>query len=300
MGLLNLQLIDFQERQNSKKLSFGLLFNLSLIRGSNLLMRDMYHNGLIGPERALAMFDNFKPIRNVLSASVMLLATGVILFATTAQGKDALTTLSLMANNLEYRVSVQVPTNWSVAPQMFKNQRSLIDAASGTSDSPSTEIQIYVEPRLDHQDALKQIREATALVSGQAKVVTAIGGWPAVQIQYKDMLSQPGQGSPSSDPEVLRITTYIAVDATLYIVTGTLPVDASPELRQTVVGITSSLNFRSASDAEQLQQDLQFLLASVRQEQGTALATSASFFPSSSIIGFTAVAEKLHRNLTAV
>jgi len=168
------------------------------------------------------------------------------------------------------------------------------------SDNPSTEVQIYVEPRLDRKDGLKQIREATAFVSGQAKVVTEIGGWPAIQIQYKEVLPQPSQGSPSSDPEVLRISTYIAVDATLYVVTATLPVDADAALRQTVVGITSSLNFSSTSDAEQLQQDLQFLRASVLQEQGTAPATSASFFPSSSIIGFTAVAEKLHSNLTAV
>ena len=112
-------------------------------------------------------------------------------------------------------------------------------------------------------------------MSDEAKVVTDIGGWPAVRTTQLEVQSQPSQGTFYADPEVLRIRVYIAVSDTLFVATGTLPADESPELIQTVVDITSSLNFGSTSDVQELNQDLEFLQTSVNPYQGTAPSNGA-------------------------
>ena len=105
-------------------------------------------------------------------------------------------------------------------------------------------------------------------MSDEAKFVTDIGGWPAVQIKQRETRPQPSQGTPYGDPEVLQITTYVAVRDTLFVVTGTLPPDASTELINSVLDITKSLNFGSPSEVEQLRQDLDLLKSSIRPDQG--------------------------------
>ncbi len=214
-------------------------------------------------------------MRGLLAVVVMLLASGATLLAASAQSAGEDSALFLTANDVEYTVNVQVPTDWSVAPQTFENARSLIDVAPGASGSPSTQVQIHVEPRLDHADALNQIREAAAVVSDEAKVVTGIGGWPAVRITQLEVRPQPSQGTLYADPEVLRIRVYIAVSDTLFVATGTLPADASPELIQTVVDITSSLNFGSTSDVQELSRDLEFLRTPFNPDPGAAPSSGA-------------------------
>ena len=91
-------------------------------------------------------------------------------------------TLSLVSNNIEYKISVNVPMGWSITPERFKNTRSIINAEPGESKQPSARIQVYVEPRLDHADALKQIREFASMVANEDKVFAEINGWPAVRI----------------------------------------------------------------------------------------------------------------------
>lgn len=216
------------------------------------------------------MTTKLKLIRGLLVAVAMVLAPGMPLPSASAQVQGEVTTLSLTANEVEYTVGVLVPTGWSVAPETFKNARSLVkDARRGAADLPA-EVQIYVEPRLDHDDALNQIRELTSFVSDEARFVTEIAGWPAVQIEQHETRPQPSQGTPYSEPEVLRIMTYIAVRDTLFVVTGTLPPDARDELVDTVLDITASLDLGGASDLEQLRQDLDLLETSIGPDQGAA------------------------------
>ncbi len=195
----------------------------------------------------------FKPV--ILATALMAVASGAGLRMASAQIE---TTLELTANNIQHAVRVQLPAQWSVAPATFTNARNLIDMGPGAA----AQIQIYVEPRVDHADALKQIVEAAATVPDDAKVVVAIGGWPAVRITQPEVLPQPSQGRLYPNPEVLRVKVYIAVGGTLFVATGTLPADASPALVQTVVDITSSLKFAGTSNAQQLNQDLELLRAS--------------------------------------
>ncbi len=237
------------------------------------------------------MFAKIGLMRRLLAVAVMLLASGATLLAASAQSEGEDSALFLTANDVEYTVNVQVPTDWSVAPQTFENARSLIDVAPGASGSPSTQVQIHVEPRLDHADALNQIREAAAVVSDEAKVVTDIGGWPAVRITQLEVRPQPSQGTLYADPEVLRIRVYIAVSDTLFVATGTLPADASPELIQTVVDITSSLNFWSTSDVQELNQDLEFLRTTFNPDPGAAPSSGAAYSGGAPTIGPTATTE---------
>lgn len=216
------------------------------------------------------MFAKIGLMRGALAIAVMLLAFGTTLLAASAQSDGEDFTLILTVNDVAYTVHVQAPTDWSVTPQTFENARSLIDVAPGASDSLSTQVQIHVEPRLDHADALNQIREAAAGVSDEAKVVAGIGGWPAMRITQLEERPQPSQGDLYTEPEVLRMRVYVAVSDALFVATGTLPADASPELVQTVVDITSSLNFGHTSDAQALEQDLELLRTPFEPDSGAA------------------------------
>jgi hypothetical protein len=177
--------------------------------------------------------------------------------------------LTLRANDIEYTIGVDVPVGWSVAAQMFENSRSLIDV--GPEKRPSASVQIYLEPRLDHADALKQIREFASVVPEEDKIFTMIGGWPAARITRLEVRPQPSQGPRHEDPKVLRIQTYIAVDDILVVASGELPSNAKPGLIRKTLAIASSLEFESVGDPVEVEEDLQFLQGPVDSDLGPAL-----------------------------
>ena len=226
-------------------------------------------------------------ICSLLNAAVILLVPGTTLLSASAQGESNNATLFLTANNIEHVVQVSVPANWSVTPQTFKNARSMVNVPPGASGSSSTEVQIYVEPRKNHADALNQILEVTSAVPNENKFVNEIGGWPAMLIKQLEERPQPSQGTQYMISEVLRIRTYIAVNDMLFVVTGTLPADAPSELAETVDSITSSINFGSTSSVQQLKKDLEFLQTSVSPTQGATPEKSS-----------TTISEDLIDNLT--
>lgn len=221
------------------------------------------------------MLAKIKSMRGILPVAVALLAFGAALPAATAQSVDEPTSITLTANNVAYTFQVQVPTNWSVAPQTFTNARSLVEAAPAATGSLPAEVQFLAEPRLDHADALQQIREAAAAVPDKAKAVIKIGGWPALRIAQREERPQPSQGTMYEHPEVLRITVYVAVGGTLFVATATLPADASPELVQTVADIAKSMRFPAISSTENLDRDLDLLRTPLDTSSGTAPGAGA-------------------------
>lgn len=199
---------------------------------------------------------------NVLKRSGALLLVALLCGASAILSQDESaerSDLVLTANNVEYTVSVEVPPGWSVAPAMFPNSRTLVDVGVGEARNPSAHVQIHVEPRLDHADALKQMREFGSVVPPQDKVVTTIGEWPAVQVTRLEMRPQPSQGPRHEDPRILRIDTFIAFADALVVVSAGLPSAPTPETIDAALAISSSLLFESTADPDELEEDLELL-----------------------------------------
>ena len=95
------------------------------------------------------MFIGIRKMQGLALASALFLATGTTFFEASAQAQGGESVLILTANEIEHVVSVELPENWSIAPQVFGNARSLIDVTPGSSDSPTSELRVYAEPRLD-------------------------------------------------------------------------------------------------------------------------------------------------------
>jgi hypothetical protein len=205
--------------------------------------------------------------------SIFTLLAGLTFLASGNTASAEPTSLTLTANDVDYAFSIQVPADWTLAPKTFENALSFSGPASSATGEPTGQLQIYVEPRLNHQGALTQIRELTAGVAAAAKTVSSVGGWAALQTEQLETRPQPSQGTPYSDPEVLRIRVYIAVGDTLYVATGTFPADANPDLVQSVIDMTSSLEFQAGGGADQLDLDLEFLQQSTGGNEGAAVKT---------------------------
>jgi hypothetical protein len=154
---------------------------------------------------------------------------------------------------------VGVPLGWSVAPQVFKNSIRLSDVGPGESRRPSTHLETYLEPRLNHADALKQIREFASVVGEKDKLFAKIGGWPAVQITRIEPRELRGEGPQPKDPKILLIKTYIAVDDCLVVAVAALPSDASAALVKQCLAISSSLEFEHAGDPSKVQEEIKKL-----------------------------------------
>ena len=169
------------------------------------------------------------------------------------------TSLKLSGNHVEHTVNVDLPFGWSVAPQVFRNSCSLIDVKPGDNKRPSANTDIYVEPRLNHDDALKQLREFASVVREEDRVFTKVGGWPAVQITRHGVLPSPSQDDPQKNPKVLRIQTYIAVDDTLFVVASTLPENATSSLISKCLTVCESLEFESVGDTEKVEEELEMI-----------------------------------------
>lgn len=165
--------------------------------------------------------------------------------------------VNLKANGKEYAFSVKVPAGWSASTQQqFRNSYSIVDAGPDQQKKASASINIHVEPRLDHADVLKQIREFASVVPDNKKAFTTIGGYPAVQITQTQWRPQPSRGPKHEDPKVLRIMTYIAVNDTLIEVAANLPSKAEQGDIQKVQAILSSLEFETTADSAETANDL--------------------------------------------
>lgn len=153
-------------------------------------------------------------------------------------------------------VGVSVPQGWSVDPQSQQDSYRLVEPGA-----PAT-ILIRIEPRLDHADALQQIREATQQVSAEHKEILEVGGWPALRVTRVVPSPRPDQAPEPEHTEELQILTYVAFGDKLVVVSGTLPPDADAQLTASAVAISSSLTFASQADPTELEQDRKSLQGS--------------------------------------
>src|SRR5205814_1530959 len=107
----------------------------------------------------------------------------------------------------------------------YRNAVELIaKGAKGTEIAPEARTIIMVERRLNHDEAVDRLAEIASAHSGTVTYLT-IGGWPAVQLRYREPLGEterPGQPDDLRKKSVsveermaLHTTTAIAVQETV-------------------------------------------------------------------------------------
>jgi hypothetical protein len=141
---------------------------------------------------------------------------------------------------------VGYPDGWSAGTDA--NITRLINVApdkSATLDAVTldrtAQIQITIEQRTDHADAVNRLSEIAKETSDPVRSLT-IGGWPAIQRRHVGLREQPGISSPLPTRTLLTITTAIAAGNQLALLEGRMPADAPSTIADTVAAIETSVS----------------------------------------------------------
>ena len=153
-------------------------------------------------------------------------------------------------------ISVSYPDGWSIAQPTMNSWVILnVPADKQETAEPTVRVAVSYLERPDHADAVNQLAEY-AKESSVSSTFLTIGGWPALQRVQLARRSQPSQRPLFPDPKLIEVTTAIAAGNLLVRVEGSLPSDASKELKDLVLAIGRSLVFSSTGNPSQVQQDL--------------------------------------------
>jgi hypothetical protein len=169
--------------------------------------------------------------------------------------------LSLNLNKVDYTFDVGVPDGWSVSQKVSRNSHTLVNVRAGDTSTPSAYVQIFVQPRLNHSDAMNQLQGVAANIRKEEKEFMQVGGWPAMQVTRVISPPKPDNAPVLEHSELLRVTTYIAAGGTLYTVSGNVPTNAAPDLIQQLKDVSSSLDFATSGAPKDVQSELDQLRA---------------------------------------
>ena len=168
--------------------------------------------------------------------------------------------------NLRYRVP------WTPSGVKYSNAHELVVTKQAPAPLGAPEpgkmvqsvlarVLITTEPRSNHEDAIKRLQDIAASRLETARFVE-IGGWPAVELEFKEPLPRRGneQGEAQGpSPLIQRSITAIAMDDKLVKFDTSLAPDASPDLLQQAHTITRSAQFTRRANPEAVRQTLQKL-----------------------------------------
>ncbi len=176
--------------------------------------------------------------------------------------------VTLRAGDQVETLTMSIPQQWSAKPQTFQNTQSLINVAAGDPGSGDVWLRVYLEERLDHEDALKQLREFASLAKGKDRRIFTVGGWPALQMIRTEWRPRPDHAQLVDDLQVLRIRTLVAVGSKVVIFNAALPADASAALQTQVTDMIASVRFSEQADAETVRQELDGLAPAFNSRPG--------------------------------
>ena len=197
----------------------------------------------------------------------MMLCTVTSVFARDAEQRS----LALNVNQTDYNIKVKVPDGWSVSPQRSRNSHKLVNVAAGEPGKPTAHVQIFVQPRLDHEDAMNQLRGVAANIRKDEKEFMQVGGWPAMRVTRVVSLPQPDNAPALEHSKMLSVKTYIAAGDTLFTISSKVPTNASPVLIQELKSIADSLSFASTGVSKDAESDLD-QLRSIQGPDATSIS----------------------------
>lgn len=198
----------------------------------------------------------FRPVPRARSLAVVLacLVASAHLAVLPLEAQER-ATLARTLDLPERGITLRYAPSWVATRGVFANATELRFAPQGETVKPpfAAKILLTTERRLDHADAVERLRKIESDYPSAPATYLLIGGWPAMQrsvVTAKQVRGEEARG-PNGPPKVVRVTTAIAVAATLVRVEGTLPVDAPPEIVEQAFATGRSLTFREQADPEQ-------------------------------------------------
>src|SRR5215813_451737 len=206
----------------------------------------------------------------LLKAMTMLILLASALISAMAQDSQAqqfTRSLQIEAKGMTLRY----PEGWSLVqspdPTVRELQMQVAPDGRRAVNEPASDsigiarMQINIEPRLDHADALERLRHIAAEYSGTESFLD-IGGWPAYQRRYLAPIAKKSRAAAEPDEISIRVTTAIAAGDKVIRIETFLPPGASEELAAQAEQIGRSASFGETGDQRQTLDDVRMLRAS--------------------------------------
>ena len=152
------------------------------------------------------------------------------------------------------QVRVPLRDGWRVQPQSSRNLTELVRDEGG---KPAARASISAEPRLDHDEAVRRLREIAEEREGE-RSFTELCGWPALVRRAKVTSAPPARpsadGGDEPQPAAAEVITIaVAIAATVVRIEG--PATAGDGLLE----LARSLTCPTAPDAGATRQEIESL-----------------------------------------
>ncbi|HKC86215.1 MAG TPA: choice-of-anchor D domain-containing protein [Blastocatellia bacterium] len=203
------------------------------------------------------------------AATILVLLAGCLCSAMAQdnQAQQFTKSLSIEAKNMTLRypegwslIQSPDPTVRELQMQVSLDKRSAVNEV--VSESTGTaRMQINIEPRLDHADALERLRHIAAEYSG-SEAYLDIGGWPAYQRRYLAPLARKSRAATQPVEMTTRVTTAIAAGDQVIRIETFFPPGASEELAAQAELIGRSVSFAETGDERQTLEEVRMLRSS--------------------------------------
>ncbi len=150
-------------------------------------------------------------------------------------------------------ITLAIPEGWSQLENGYKNMVELVavpgEKQQGTDGVFPARLRVFLEPRLDHQEAVGRLAEIAVEWEGERRFLV-IGGWPALERRYD--LPVPQIGERAGGPQAISpsLTTAIAYDVTLVRVEGHVDPKGDPRLLDVIAKAAQGIRFARKGDPE--------------------------------------------------
>ena len=203
------------------------------------------------------------PARCITSAFViaLMIFCGTAPISLAQQGKSREGT----ALALDPQSEIRLAAPWTLSAVEYRNAKELV--VMGPKQFPVARALITIEPRSSYTDALERFTAIAASRDEPAEFIE-IGGWPAVEIKFSELLPRRGGAkaeredeAPFPDITVQRLITAIAADNKVVRFDVTVLPDAPQELLRDAQELTRSARFAKQGDPGEVQETLQRMRA---------------------------------------
>jgi hypothetical protein len=211
----------------------------------------------------------------VLACAILTCVTGCVQMMRMAKPSNPSQPIALL---VAPQVSVRYSGNWTESVLKFANAHELVrlpklqtatpGAPAATSQVRLARMLITTEPRLSRSDARQRLLDIARSRSTSPSFFS-IGGWPAVEIRFKEPLPEPGdedaEGRVGPPPIVQRAMMAIAANQQVVDFDIWLAPDAPSGLLDEAVGIAQSATFPDQENPDDLRRILDGLKQSAQQ-----------------------------------
>jgi hypothetical protein len=213
--------------------------------------------------------------RRVTSGTLIIL--GIVCAALALAQQNQNTKTLAIGPQAEIRFSAP----WQPSAVKYSNAQELVarrtepstpGVTAAESGEPLARMLITTEPRTSHTDALERLEAIAASRNARAEFVE-IGGWPAVEIKFTELLPRTGakgekEGkTPMADVTVQRTITAIAQDDKVVVMDTTVLPSAPQALVNNAKEITRSVRFPKKADPNAVKKELETIRQKEKERQ---------------------------------